>query len=50
MSEHQEVNVLVLVTDAYGARGGIAQHNRHLLDATDWDTERMGPFCPGGGK
>ena len=26
-------SVLALVTDAYGGRGGIAQHNRHLLAA-----------------
>ncbi|HYE96794.1 MAG TPA: glycosyltransferase family 4 protein [Rubricoccaceae bacterium] len=27
------MRILALVTDAYGGRGGIAQHNRHLLDA-----------------
>lgn len=27
------MTILALVTDAYGGRGGIAQHNRHLLGA-----------------
>ncbi len=27
------MRILALLTDAYGGRGGIAQHNRHLLDA-----------------
>jgi glycosyltransferase involved in cell wall biosynthesis len=27
------MRILVLLTDAFGGRGGIAQHNRHLLDA-----------------
>ncbi|MCP9781690.1 glycosyltransferase family 4 protein [Cyanobium sp. To12R1] len=27
------MRILVLLTDAYGGRGGIAQHNRHLLEA-----------------